>query len=56
MIYKRNVLNEEFCGLDNEITSEELEENEAGIIQDDISVGQNLLKESELVVSLYYTG
>lgn len=54
VIYKREVLNENFCGIINEFSSSELEENEVGIIQNEIFVGQVLLKKSNLVVCSYF--
>lgn len=42
----------EFCGIENTISSEELLENEAGVHEDVFVVGQKLAQESDLVVEL----
>ncbi|CAD5234271.1 unnamed protein product [Bursaphelenchus xylophilus] len=53
VIYKRSVSNDEFCGLDNTITSEELLDDEAGINEDVFVTGERLVQGGqELVVEL----
>uniref|UniRef100_A0AC35F0Q0 Peptidase M12B domain-containing protein n=1 Tax=Panagrolaimus sp. PS1159 TaxID=55785 RepID=A0AC35F0Q0_9BILA len=52
IIYKREAIVDDFCGLDNTITSEELLEDEAGIHEDVYVIGQRLAREDELVVEL----
>jgi hypothetical protein len=51
VIYKRQTEQQDFCGIENTITSEELEEDEAGVNEDVYVVGQRLTQESELIVS-----
>uniref|UniRef100_A0A915EIJ7 Peptidase M12B domain-containing protein n=1 Tax=Ditylenchus dipsaci TaxID=166011 RepID=A0A915EIJ7_9BILA len=54
VIYKREVQQQEqdFCGIESTITSEELLEDEAGVVEDVFVVGQRLVQESDLVVEL----
>lgn len=52
VIYKREAEKEDFCGIENTITSEELVEDEAGVVEDVFVVGQRLAQESDLVVSV----
>ncbi|KAI1707981.1 thrombospondin type 1 domain-containing protein [Ditylenchus destructor] len=52
IIYKREAQQEDFCGIENTITSDELVEDEAGVVEDVFVVGQRLTQESELVVEL----
>lgn len=51
VIYKRQAEQEDFCGIDNTITSEELDEDEAGVTEDVYVVGRRLVQESDLIVS-----
>lgn len=52
IVYKREAIasNEDFCGIDNTITSEELIEDEAGVFEDVFVVGQRLEMPAPLVV------
>uniref|UniRef100_A0A0N4Z613 Peptidase M12B domain-containing protein n=1 Tax=Parastrongyloides trichosuri TaxID=131310 RepID=A0A0N4Z613_PARTI len=53
VIYKRESPQEnDFCGLDNTITTEDLIEDEAGIHEDAFVIGQQLSQESNLVVEI----
>nr|CAD2185932.1 unnamed protein product [Meloidogyne enterolobii] len=56
VIYKRDTVeakkDEEFCGIENTISSDELLDSEAGIHEDVFVVGQRMSQESELVVEL----
>nr|CAD2134977.1 unnamed protein product [Meloidogyne enterolobii] len=56
VIYKRDTVEakkeEEFCGIENTISSDELLDSEAGIHEDVFVVGQRMSQESELVVEL----
>lgn len=51
IIYKRETVVNDFCGIENTITSEELLEDEAGLHEDVFVVGQRLAREDELIVS-----
>lgn len=52
VLYKREaeVKGEDFCGIDNTISSEELMDSEAGVHEDVFVVGQRLSQEGDLVV------
>uniref|UniRef100_A0A914CK41 Peptidase M12B domain-containing protein n=1 Tax=Acrobeloides nanus TaxID=290746 RepID=A0A914CK41_9BILA len=54
IVYKREAIatNDDFCGIDNTITSEELIEDEAGVFEDVFVVGQRLELPAPLVVEL----
>lgn len=56
VIYKRDTVegkkDEEFCGIENTISSDELLDNEAGIHEDVFVVGQRMSQESDLIVEL----
>lgn len=59
VLYKRSALGpnsvqEEFCGIDSTITSDDLSEDEAGVVDDVFVVGQRLVQESDLVVSFFF--
>lgn len=53
VLYKRKTMaeEEEFCGIENTISSEEMVEIEAGVHEDMFVVGQRLSQEGDLVVS-----
>uniref|UniRef100_A0A1I7VWI4 Pep_M12B_propep domain-containing protein n=1 Tax=Loa loa TaxID=7209 RepID=A0A1I7VWI4_LOALO len=51
VIYKREVAQKEFCGLESTITSTELAEDENEVSEDVFAVGQRLSAEGELIVS-----
>lgn len=53
VIYKREVTQKEFCGLESTITSSELSENENEVSEDVFAVGQRLSEEGKLIVSKY---
>lgn len=53
IIYKRDTPPEDFCGIESTITTEELAEDEAGVVDDVFVVGQRLVQESDLVVSFF---
>ncbi|KAL3120428.1 hypothetical protein niasHT_005749 [Heterodera trifolii] len=48
----KNGTGEDFCGIENTISSDEMAENEAGIHEDAFVVGQRLMREGELTVEL----
>ncbi|KAM3728251.1 putative disintegrin and metalloproteinase with thrombospondin motif adt-2 [Dirofilaria immitis] len=52
VIYKREVAQKEFCGLESIITSAELTEDENEVSEDIFAVGQRLNEKSELIVEL----
>lgn len=53
IIYKKETSSKDFCGIESTITTEELTEDEAGVVDDVFVVGQRLVQESDLVVSIF---
>jgi hypothetical protein len=50
IVYKRDSIapkDQDFCGLDNTITSEEMLENEAGVMEDVFVSGQRLVQDGQ---------
>lgn len=50
IVYKRNSIapaDQDFCGLDNTITSEEMLENESGVMEDVFVTGQRLVQDGQ---------
>ncbi|KAI3413714.1 hypothetical protein GPALN_011197 [Globodera pallida] len=53
VLYRREAKSgEDFCGIENTISSEELVENEAGVHEDAFVAGQKLMREGDLLVEL----
>lgn len=51
VLYKREVVEDDFCGIESLISSNELTEDENAISEDVYVIGQRLTQESDLIVS-----